>query len=357
MRSHRHIIFVVVLLTTLTTAALPATAAIFQLETAPGPRDQSDHHQALMGRLLDSSGAPMGGILVELHSWNGEMMSSTVTGTDGAFRFDGVAAGQYILKGAIGRDNFSEDVSFNGAPVPLEVRLGEHAVVRRKEVPANPSAADRVSVNDLAASPGARKKLQKAAEALKQNKLDRALELTDEALKKDVHWARAWLLRGWIHQQNRDFSAARRDFQAATQADPDNGEALAALGETYTRAQQWSKAEFYLNRATTVAPNQWQGWFELSRLQLLQGKYAAAAGSARRALEATPPAPAGCRYFLGTAEAAMGHTAEAARQFRLFLATNPSPSRAAADAAHKLQLIEASGAAAQPAARSSHPEP
>lgn len=352
MSSYRSLISTAMLLIILAGGALPAHSAVLQLESVPAPGDGNTHHPALTGRLEDNAGMPLGGVLVELHNWNGEMISSTVTGTDGSFRFDGVVIGQYVLNGALGHDSFSEELNFNGSPVPLDVRLGEHSYIRRKEAAPTVGTPDRVSVNDLAATPDARKKLQKATEALKQNKLDKALKFADEALKKDIHWARAWLVRGWIHQQSQDFTAAQKDFQAAAQADPGSGEALAALGESYTRALQWSQAEFYLQRATTVAPSQWQGWFELSRLQLLQGKYAAAAGSAQRALEATPPAPAGCHYFLGTAQAAMGHFAEAAQQFRLFLGSNPPPSRAAADAAHKLQLIEArSGpAASQPAA-------
>lgn len=352
MRSIRQLCSCAVLFTTLAAVALVPRSVGQQIETDTGIRSNPANHLALVGRLEGKSGEPLGGVLVELHTWNGELMSSTVTGTDGAFRFDGVAVGQYLLRGVEGRNSFSENIDFNGSPVPLDVRVGEHSTVVRKEAPANPSEADRVSLNDLAASPAARSKLTKAAKALRENHFQKALRFTDEALKKDGQWARAWLLRGLIHQQVQDFPAARQDFEAATRADPGSGEALAALAETYTRAQDWQKADFYLQRATSIAPNQWQGWFELSRLELLRGNYAAAASSAHRALAATPPAPAGCRYFLGTAEAAMGHLGEAARQFRLFLASNPPPSRAAVDAAHKLQLIEArGGAAAQPAAK------
>ncbi len=352
MKPIRRLFVVAMFLTTLCFAAFSAGVMAQEVGVNPESRTSQNNHGALIGRLEDNSGQPMGGILVELHAWDGEMMNSTVTGTDGAFRFDGIGIGQYILHGVVGQNAFNENLNFNGSPMPLEVRLGEHSDAHPRETPTTPPGVDRVSVNDLAASPDARKKLNKAVDAFRHNNLDKALQLTDEALKKDGRWARAWLLRGMIHQQTRSFAEARQDFEAATRADPGNGEALAELGQSYTRDHDWPRADFYLQRATTVAPNQWQGWFELSRLQLLQGKYPAAASSARRALEATPPAPVGCRYFLGTAEAALGHLMEAARQFRLFLGSNPPPSRAADDAAHKLQLIEAGkGPAAQPAAK------
>lgn len=349
---YRRFIPAAVLLGALGLLSCSTNAALRQIENLPAQITNDSRHRALLGRLEDKSGAPLGGVLIELHTWNGEMVGSVVTGTDGNFRFDGAAFGQYIVQGTTGRESFSETLNFNGSPVPIEVRTNDRPMTRRTELPSGNAAANRVSVNDLEAPSGARKKLEKAAQAFQEKKLDKALHLADDALKLAPRWGRAWLLRGFIHQQTNDLTAAHQDFQAATRADPGNGVALAALGSSYTRARDWTRADFYLERAISVAPDQWQGWFELSRLQLLEGKYAAAASSARRALDITPPAPAGGHYFLATAEAALGHYANAAREFQLFLASNPPPSRAANDAAHKLQLLRARGiGSAQPAAQ------
>lgn len=329
--------------------------------TGPGEVEESGNHHGspLIGRLEDPTGMTLSGVLVELHAWNGELLNSTVTGTDGEFRFDGIYPGQYSLKGSFGKDQFEEPIIYNGGLAPVEVRIGGHPRITLHNEGDPGAARDRVSVNDLAAPAAARSKLVKAEKALKENKAEKALHLANEVLQLAPHWARAWLLRGLVHQQTRDYTAAHQDFLTATQADPGDGEALAALGGSYVHDQNWTKAEFYLQRATTIAPEIWQGWFELSRMQLLQGHYAAAAASARRALNVEPAGPPGCRYFLATAEAALGHMPAAAEQYRLFLASNPPPSQAVNDAAHKLQMIEAAGEPtgqpARPTAKASLP--
>lgn len=330
-----------------------ASAQSVAIPSGPGLGEPSNHQfQVFSGRLEDPGGAPLSGVLIELHGWNGELIGTTETGSDGAFAFSHVPIGQYTVRGNLGTGGFSEPVTFNSQALPVEVRISSRPAVVRKPVPDDGAGTTRVSLNDLQAPARAKDKLLKGAKALRAEQPDKALQLAGDAIRIDPHWSRAWLLSGLAHQMLGQFDSARQDFQSAASADPTSGAALAALGGAYTRAHQWRQAEFYLQRATAVDAGAWQTWFELSRLQLLQGKYPQAADSARRALSAQPAGPQGCRFFLAEAEAAQGHLPEAARQFQLFLSSNPPPSPAVQEATRKLQLIQQTGqAAAQPAGK------
>lgn len=134
----------------------------------------------------------------------------------------------------------------------------------------------------------------------------------------------AWrhCLRGRLLTRLRRVDAAILAYRDALAADPNDLRALAALGYLYAGQQRYDLAEPYLLRATELAPERAEFWFNLGYAQDKAGRHAAAIDAFSSAVRFNPRLDRAW-YGMGLAHAALGRHREAARCFSEATALQP----------------------------------
>ncbi|HXE30834.1 MAG TPA: carboxypeptidase regulatory-like domain-containing protein [Terriglobales bacterium] len=278
--------------------------------------------QQISGRIEDTNGNPLQGAVVELHSWSGGLIATESTNGVGAFEFRTTNSGPFELH-----------VTHSGATETMQLESGANNNLTLR-VPSDqpvggaaPAAANStVSLNDLEAPGKARSKLADAQKALGKLDFAKAWKLVNQAITAAPNWGRAYVVRGVISMENRNFAAAHEDLAKAVQHDPQSSLALTELGKLDATIGNMEEANYYLRRALSITPVLWPTYFEVASLDLKRGNYQEAAAMANYAEFATPPAPPAAHYLAGDAAFHMKDWAAATIEFRSFLAlTPPSP--------------------------------
>lgn len=301
------------------------------------PQD-AEHYVAVRGRVEDSAGNPLEGVMVQLQAFTGGVLGTMVTNPVGDFEFKTTTRGPYEL-----------DVTT--ANVEQRVTLGEGdagQVVIRLRTNANASAAANpagkaptVSLNDLEASSKARSKLSGAQQALAKLDLAKAWKLVNEAIAAAPNWGRAYMVRGVLNMANHNLGPARADLTVAVQRDPEDGMALTELGKLYATTGNLQLADLYLRRALQIEPVLWPTYFELASLDLRRGNNTEARKMAQSALSATPPAPPSAHFLEAEAAENLGDSAAAALEYRSFVAlTEATPQTGPALAAARQRITQ-----------------
>ncbi|MGH9534108.1 MAG: carboxypeptidase regulatory-like domain-containing protein [Terriglobales bacterium] len=249
----------------------------------PNPR------ASVQGQLEDALGAPLPDATVELESWSGQTLASTVTDGDGGFIFHGIGPGFYRLRGIYRGQAFERSFSATN-PAAVTVVRAPVGAKPPAAAAANP-AANIVSLNDLAAPKVAKKTLRQARDALRHRHPRQALRLGSKAVTEAPHWAEARLFRGVLWMAQKHYLRAEQDLRAAVAATPNDALALTALGADYERQKKLAPAGFYLQRAMQVQPGLWQEYFEMAQLNLDENQPRAAIANAGRSLAAIPAGP------------------------------------------------------------------
>lgn len=314
-----------------------AAAAVSAQAPANSPREIS-------GEVLDAAGSPLPAAVVELHSWNGGLLSSQMTSAGGRFRFEVRDAGPFQLQ----LSSFG-----TSAAIPLDspslTNLVLRLPVRGPEAdgaasPAPSASTSTVSLNDLQASAKAKSKLSSAREAMDKLDLSKAWRLVNEAIQAAPNWGRAYLYRGVLNMQSRNFAAAQSDLGVAVSQNPRDALALTELGKLYSSQGELSLADSCLRRALAIPPVRWPTYFELANLDVKRGNFSDAADMAEKAMDADPPAPAPVHFLAAESAEHLGNPQIAIQEYRSFLAlATPSPEVNAAIAQAHRRLIALAG--------------
>ncbi len=191
-------------------------------------------------------------------------------------------------------------------------------------------ARGRVSIQNLAAPPQAKKGLKSAMRALRQKKYSRALRMIDRAARFAPRWSKIFLVRGYALMKKGLMRPAFASLMTALRLRRGNGMALTAMAQWYDSEHLRTQEMFYLNQATASQQPPWQAYFIRSILELKERRPHAALYDAWRALRDQPPGPPIAYVILGNAYARLGHPAVAVRQFQKYLSLRPHGSVAQA---------------------------
>lgn len=306
-----------------------------QATTSPGSMSPSS--QEVSGRIEDSHGAPASAAMVELQAWNGGLLGSQITGVTGDFDFHVNGAGPFALQ--ITWAGETKSVSLDDTSLDnIEVRMGGDA-------PRPPTAtAATVSLNDLEAPGKAKSKLAGAEKAINKFDLGTAWKLANEAIEAAPNWGRAYLVRGVLSMENRDYNSARADLGKALARDPRDAATLTQLGKLNAATGHLQDSDADLRAALKISPVLWPTYFELANLDMKRGNYQEAEQMASYAEFATPPAPPSAHYLTGEAAYKLHDWTTAAIEFRSFLALapeSPDTHRALVAARQRLAQIPA----------------
>lgn len=298
------------------------------------------------GQIQDSQGAPVAAALVQLRDASGGLIATEVTDAEG--RFDLNVGGNGPFRIDVTDGGTMESANINAAPFENFVMRMPTAHV----VP--PSGASTISLNDLEAPKDAKSKLADAQKAMDARQLDKAWGLTNQAIAAAPNWGQAYLMRGVLNFENKNYGAAQADFTKAVQENPHNPAALTELGKLYSTTGAYKLSEMYLRQALKYPPVLWPTYYEYANLDMLRGQYAEAAAMAEDAEFATPPAPPSIHFVAGQANFKLQRWQKARLEFTQYIALAAKQPAAAAWTAkanaYLAKMPVSASAAAQPAA-------
>jgi tetratricopeptide (TPR) repeat protein len=227
------------------------------------------------GSVRTSENSPVGDANIELESIGATRLPSTYSLPDGSFVLINVPSGRYVISATLGTMQISEQININA---------GENSVILT--IPSKEKAGTgtaTVSAAQLKVPNQARNALQKAWTAVGHKKTAEAARYLEKALTFWPRYSQALTLRAMLELHDNSKELARTDAEKAVEYDPNDGTAYIALGSAYNALHQYDDAIRTLDRAITLSPTAWEGYYEMSRALLAEGNWAVALRQAERA--------------------------------------------------------------------------
>jgi serine/threonine protein kinase/Tfp pilus assembly protein PilF len=166
----------------------------------------------------------------------------------------------------------------------------------------------------------------------RQRLLDEALAFYTDLIASNPRHSQAYVERGQLYESMGKAKPARDDYQKAIECDPDNAEAVGALGNLFTGnlgylLLQGNKDETVLpllRRALELQPTNPKFYKALAELYEWTGRPQEAAAAWRKAAELAPPGSVEAYYYLGEAALGAGDPRAARENFEKGLSMAPS---------------------------------
>ena len=294
-------------------------------------------------KVLAPDGTPFTGMAaVNLISFGG---SSAGFGTirSGEVQFQNLAIGRYSAEVvAPGYKKLSE---------PVEVSIpGQNQYAYLTLVPESSDTVTTPSSNAPLLAPNAQKDLNKALEAVRQEKPEEARKYLEKLSRSapgnpDVNY-----LWGVYWSTKNDWTQAKSYWEKAIQIYPQHAFSLSALAQKALQDGDLPSAISYLSKAAEAEPSSWRYEEQLANAHLRQKDYEKAQAHAEHAIELGKDRAAGAQIFLALALAHRGERPRAIKILQTFLDAQPKDSHApaASQLIASLQKAESPASAAPP---------
>jgi len=228
--------------------------------------------------------------------------------------------GEYtIVADAIGYRSAQKDIS-----VPIAVAAEEDITLQRDS---NAGALGSDSRPLLA--PKAKELMDKALQAIKENKLDKAGKYLDEAAQLAPNHPDVLYLQGVMFLQRNQPEKARSFLEKAAQVDPKNARVLSALGMAFVNENHFDLAVAPLQQSAQIDPDRWDTHYALAKAFYNQQQFDGALQEAQRALTQSHGAEPAIELLIAQAQTAVGKFEDSAETLRTFLRLHPGDKGAA----------------------------
>ncbi len=178
-------------------------------------------------------------------------------------------------------------------------------------------------------APKARETADKAAEALKQNKLDQAEKLLDEAAKLAPNHPDILYLQGVVFLRREQPVKARGFLEKASQIDPKNARVLSALGMAFVNEKRFDLAIPPLQQSVQIDPARWDTHYALAKAFYNREQFDGALQEAHLAVGQSHGAEPAIELLLAQVQTAVGKYEDSAETLRTFLRLHPNDKGAA----------------------------
>jgi len=301
----------------------------FLLFASPTPsfcQDRSADQAGLRGNraevsiTLKEGSSQLIGPLVTVKLFRMGSLAGTMTTTKGRVVFILNALGDYtITADAVGYRTAQKDIS-----VPVAVEAEEEIVLQRDSAPEALGNAGRPVL-----APKAKEFLDKAFEALNENKLDQAEKNISEAGNLAPNHPDVLYLQGVILLRRGQAAQAQTVLEKTTQIDPQNARAFTALGMAFINENKYDLAMVPLKQSIQLDPANWETHWTLARALYRQENFDASLLEAQQALGQSHGAEPAIELLVAQSQTAVGKFEESAETLRTFLRTHPNDKGAA----------------------------
>ncbi len=208
--------------------------------------------------------------------------------------------------------------------VPVAVEAEEELVLQRDSAPEALGSAGRPVL-----APKAKEFLDKALEALNENKLDQAEKNIFEAAKLAPNHPDVLYLQGVILLRRGQAEQAQAVLEKTTQIDPKNARAFTALGMVFLNENKYDLAVPPLQQSIQLDPSNWESHWTLARTFYRQEHYDTALLEAQQALNQSRGSEPAIELLIAQSQTAVGKFEDSAETLRTFLRTHPNDKGAA----------------------------
>jgi len=233
----------------------------------------------IAGTVHNKRNEPLKDVRIELVPAMGAMGATVTTYSDpaGGFEFTNLSYGKYVLSATLGVAGTSQDIVVGSSQGWVSVGMDS-----------DPTSKDAtVSVAELQIPSKARKALDKARHALRDNKLDEADHYIAKALLAYPRYCQALTLRATLALRKKSYEQALADAEKAVEYDPNDNLAYIVLGDSYISLNRLDDALRAIDRSTEIKPTAWQGYYEKGKLLLVHRDWAGALRQAAKAASLT----------------------------------------------------------------------
>jgi tetratricopeptide (TPR) repeat protein len=202
--------------------------------------------------------------------------------------------------------------------IPIAVETMEDIVLRSN------STANELgpSARPLLA-PKAREGVEKALQALSENKLDAAEKAIERAAALAPSHPDVLYVQGVILLKRRRWDQAEDVLEKAAQIDPKNAQALSALGMAYFDGGKPDQAIPVLQRSLEISAESWETHYTLGKAYYANGQYPEALKESQDALEKSRGRAPQVELLVAQALTAAGRFEDSAQALRDFLKEHP----------------------------------
>jgi tetratricopeptide (TPR) repeat protein len=229
----------------------------------------AEHHafSSVSGNVVGIDNRPLEHVRVELHSRNGSIISSLYTDSAGTFEFHDLDSGNYDVMAVSGVDLAEQRIDLNNMPISIVLRMAASGS------PNDRNGKSSVSVAQYLVPEKAQAALEKAREASAKGKNDEAERHVAQALEIYPRYADALTLRAILKMNGNDIESALADVQEAITNDKNCGLAYSVMGALLNMQSKFDDAARALERAQSLSPDSWQGYFEMGKAMLGKAQY------------------------------------------------------------------------------------
>lgn len=291
-------------------------------ETDTGEREPSATN--VIVRVRTVRGTPlMGGAIVRLMSRVGVFDQTTSTADGGEAVFTNVLVGNYIAEvSALGYLKAQEDIL---------VHMAANNVTVVVNLVPEPEPGTRPGPNVIPVlAPKAQAEIDKALEAMRKDDLPEARKRLEKVQKMAPGHPDVYYLLGMLFLQMSDPAPAKANFEKATAIMPTHARALAALGDVYTRENNYPAAIRALEKSLEGDPDVWQTQGLLAQALHHEKLYERAKLHAARAVELSRGKSPEVQLLLAQCLLALGQKEQARPHLEAFLKEAPNDPSAAA---------------------------
>jgi cytochrome c-type biogenesis protein CcmH/NrfG len=260
------------------------------------------------------------GPLVTVKLYHQGNLSGEMSTTRGRTVFILSDLGDYVITAdAVGYRSAQKDIS-----VPVAVAAEEEIVLQRDSAGEALGSAGRPLL-----APKAKETMDKAAQALKENKLDEAEKFLDEAAKLAPNHPDILYLQGVVFLHRNQPEKARGFLEKAAQIDPKNARILSALGMALVNENRFDLAVAPLQKSAEIDPDRWDTHYALAKAFYNQQQFDGALQEAQRALGQSHGSEPAIELLMAQAQTAVGKFEDSAETLRAFLRLHPDDKGAA----------------------------
>jgi tetratricopeptide (TPR) repeat protein len=270
----------------------------------------------IAGRIEDTVGHPVSGARIQVLKNTGEPVASGYTSGAGTFHLEDITPGMYELVVTRGLVETRERVALDESPAGVMLRL---------PVESAPDTGNgyTVSVQEMRVSGKARKAFHEAQVAFDRSKFDDAGRRVAEALLIAPDYAQALTLRGLLQLDAGQIANAQHSFEDAIRSDRGYALAYLALGATFNAMSRFETAIPILEQGLALAPQSWQGHFELGKARIGLGDCANGLRELDRATDLSRDNYALIHLVRARALLGLRRNAEAADELETYLRKEP----------------------------------